>query len=233
MLRNSTGPCRTLYGRGLLCRGHRRCVGLPSARSTTAGRAEGSVERWMARNSGRDRPECRDRYDLVAAEIAAAAVRLRARLQISPRRYCLHRDHDGKRDVPGRLVAFDLESSWVLERWAPLLHYVRRFSLPTSRPEQAPLSLPGNDPLIQSIADRVRAVVERQPGRSLAALAGMLRVEYDVFRSLITEPERTVEPTFLIDVVAGLVRECAVDPQWCANPTCCHCRSPNHSATSR
>jgi hypothetical protein len=94
------------------------------------------------------------------------------------------------------------------------LQWKRRFSLPTSRPEQAPLSLPGNDPLIQSVADRVRAVVERQPGRSLAALAGMLRVEYDVFRSLITEPERTVEPTFLIDVVAGLVRECAVDPQW-------------------
>jgi len=76
------------------------------------------------------------------------------------------------------------------------------------------MPLPPNDPYIEAIADRLRSVMARQPGHRLSDMAAILSVDEDALRRLIEEPERTIDVSFLIDVVAALVREFAVDPNW-------------------
>src|SRR5438874_2410662 len=76
------------------------------------------------------------------------------------------------------------------------------------------LPLPVNDPLIAAIAERIRSIIARQPGHTLDALASILSVSPDALRQIIAESERTIDTRFLIDVLAALVRELAVDPQW-------------------
>ena len=63
------------------------------------------------------------------------------------------------------------------------------------------------------IAGRIRAVT-KGPGHTLDALASILRVSPDSLRRLIREDEHTIDVSFLIDVVAALVREFGVDPEW-------------------
>jgi hypothetical protein len=73
---------------------------------------------------------------------------------------------------------------------------------------------PANEPYIEAIADRVRALVARQPGRGLDGIADEISVPVDSFRRLVEERGRLIHTPFLIDVVAGLVQEMGLDPEW-------------------
>ena len=79
---------------------------------------------------------------------------------------------------------------------------------------RAAMPLPTNDPFFHAVAERLRAVVARQPGHSLAETASILGVPPERFQRLIEDGTAPIEATFLIDVVAALVRELAVDGQW-------------------
>jgi hypothetical protein len=74
--------------------------------------------------------------------------------------------------------------------------------------------VPANEPLINAIADRIRAVLSRQSPAMRDALACELDVSPNDLRRLIDDRDGTIDPGFLIDAIAALVRECAVDPQW-------------------
>jgi hypothetical protein len=76
------------------------------------------------------------------------------------------------------------------------------------------LPLPVNDPVIAAIRERVCAVVDRQPHPSLGNLASHLAVEPDRLRVLLDTSDKPIDVVFLLDVVAAVVREFAVDPQW-------------------
>ena len=75
------------------------------------------------------------------------------------------------------------------------------------------MPLPANDPYIEAIAQRVRAVV-RQPGHALDVVARSLDVPFPEFRRLIEAPDRAIDTAFLIDVLGALVRVFALDPKW-------------------
>jgi hypothetical protein len=74
------------------------------------------------------------------------------------------------------------------------------------------LSLPGHDQLLRAIVERICAIVGRLP-RDRAALADVLGISEDDLRRL-DEPQRQPNATVVVDLVAALVREFAVDPQW-------------------
>ena len=76
------------------------------------------------------------------------------------------------------------------------------------------MPLPVNDPVIAAIRERLCAIVARLPYRSLGDLASHLEVEPDRLRVLLDEGDKPVDVAFLIDVVAAVVREFAVDPLW-------------------
>jgi hypothetical protein len=76
------------------------------------------------------------------------------------------------------------------------------------------LPLPRNDPVIAAIRERLCAIVERLPRRSVAELASYLAVEPDPLHVLLDEGDKPIDVAFLIEVVAAVVREAAVDPQW-------------------
>lgn len=76
------------------------------------------------------------------------------------------------------------------------------------------MPLPHNDPLIEAIADRVRAVLARQPGHAPEDVASTLHLEADALRRLVEQREDTIDTAFLIETVAAVVREFAVDSQW-------------------
>ena len=75
------------------------------------------------------------------------------------------------------------------------------------------MPLPANDPHIEAIAQRVRAVV-RQPGHDLEVIARSLDVPVPEFRRLIEERDRAIDTATLIDVLGALVRVFALDPKW-------------------
>jgi plasmid maintenance system antidote protein VapI len=77
------------------------------------------------------------------------------------------------------------------------------------------LSIPRvNQPFIAGIAERIRAVIARQPGHTLEDFAETLDVATDAFRELINGRQAQIDETFLIDIVTALARELAVDPEW-------------------
>lgn len=84
----------------------------------------------------------------------------------------------------------------------------------TPQPEPTPLTLPANDSFIEAIAERLRAVIARQPGHELDDMASILRVSPEALERLLNDRERAIDTGILIDVVAALVCEFAVDPQW-------------------
>src|SRR5689334_742679 len=84
----------------------------------------------------------------------------------------------------------------------------------TPQPEPTPLTLPANDSFIEAIAERLRAVIARQPGHELDDMASILRVSPEALERLLNDRERAIDTGILIDIVAALVREFAVDPQW-------------------
>lgn len=71
-----------------------------------------------------------------------------------------------------------------------------------------------NDPAIEAIANRIRAIVARQSGYPLDVVAELLGVSAQEFRQLVLQREQAIDTAFLIDVIAAFVREFAVDPQW-------------------
>jgi hypothetical protein len=74
------------------------------------------------------------------------------------------------------------------------------------------LSLPGHDPLLQAIVERICAIIGRLPG-DVAALARVLGVAEENLRRL-DHPEHRPDSLPVIDLVAALVHEFAIDPQW-------------------
>ena len=76
------------------------------------------------------------------------------------------------------------------------------------------MPLPVNDPFIEAIAERVRSVVTREPRVYLNTLAQTLGVSEPDFGRLIEDRECTIDTGLLIEVLAALVREFGVDPQW-------------------
>ena len=76
------------------------------------------------------------------------------------------------------------------------------------------MPLPPNDPVIAAIRERLCTIVERQAHRSIADLGAHLALDPDRLRVLLDEGDKPIDVAFLIDVVAAVVREFAVDPQW-------------------
>jgi hypothetical protein len=73
---------------------------------------------------------------------------------------------------------------------------------------------PTNDPDIGAIAARIRAIVSSEPQRALDLLAAALHASPDTFRQVVENRDGAIDGTLLIDVVAALIRELAVDPHW-------------------
>jgi hypothetical protein len=87
--------------------------------------------------------------------------------------------------------------------------------LPADHPKRRKsLPLPPNDPAVEAIAERLRAVMARQPTSLLNELADVLGLDRAHLRRLIEEPHHTIDVAFLIDTVAAVVHTFAVDPQW-------------------
>lgn len=70
------------------------------------------------------------------------------------------------------------------------------------------------DLALESIAERVRAVVSRQPGRTLRIAADALEIPALDLARLLDTRERPVDRMVVIDVVTALVHEAGVDPRW-------------------
>lgn len=70
------------------------------------------------------------------------------------------------------------------------------------------------DNLLLVIAERIRAVVEHQRGKTLDDLAESILLEADPFRRLIEERDAMPDRTFVLDVVASLAYCQGVDPLW-------------------
>jgi hypothetical protein len=73
---------------------------------------------------------------------------------------------------------------------------------------------PRNDPFIEPIATRARAVLARQPADCLERAAASLDIPVDALQHLIAGGDHLIDISFIIDVVAVLVHECGVDPKW-------------------
>jgi hypothetical protein len=71
-----------------------------------------------------------------------------------------------------------------------------------------------NDPFVEAMAKRCRSMVARQPGHCLDAVAAKLSVSPDALERFMNAEERRIDTVFLIDLVAALVHECAIDPKW-------------------
>jgi len=70
------------------------------------------------------------------------------------------------------------------------------------------------DPLLDGMAERVRAVIARQPGHRVAVVAQTLGLSPQPLEQLMTNRDDAVDSTFLIDVISALVHESGMDPEW-------------------
>jgi len=71
-----------------------------------------------------------------------------------------------------------------------------------------------NEPFIEAIAQRVKAVLARQPDYSPERVTESLRLPEDRIRELLSDSAHVIDRSFLLDVVTALVYECGVDPVW-------------------
>lgn len=71
-----------------------------------------------------------------------------------------------------------------------------------------------NDPFVEAIAKRCRSVIARQSPPCLDAIAEALSLPADAVQRFMNAEERRIDTVFLIDLVAGLVHECGIDPKW-------------------
>lgn len=67
---------------------------------------------------------------------------------------------------------------------------------------------------IDAITERVRAVVSRQPGRTVRLAADALAIPALDLARLLDKRDRTVDRALVVDVVTALVHEAGVDPRW-------------------
>ena len=94
---------------------------------------------------------------------------------------------------------------------ASILRLVARFFLRTERTVATRLL---NDPLLDGMAERVRAVIARQPGHRIDVVAQTLRLSPEQLEQLMTNADEPVDTVFLIDVISALVHESGIDPKW-------------------
>ena len=87
----------------------------------------------------------------------------------------------------------------------------RFFHLPTER-SVTPQVL--NDPVVDDMVERVRAVISRQPGHRIVVVAQTLRLSPECLEQLMTNEDDVIDTVFLIDVIAALVYEAGIDPKW-------------------
>lgn len=71
-----------------------------------------------------------------------------------------------------------------------------------------------NDPLVDEMAERIRAVIARQPGHRIDVVAHTLRVSPERLEQLMNGKADVIDTVFLIDVIAALVHESGIDPKW-------------------
>ena len=71
-----------------------------------------------------------------------------------------------------------------------------------------------NEPLIDDIAERIRAVIARLPHQGVSVPAETLRVSSDRLEELLRNRDDGIDTVFLIDVIAALVHELGIDPKW-------------------
>ena len=67
---------------------------------------------------------------------------------------------------------------------------------------------------IESIIERIRAVVLRQPGHNVRVAADTLHIPATDLARLLDKGDRVRDRALVIDVIAALVHEAAVDPHW-------------------
>lgn len=67
---------------------------------------------------------------------------------------------------------------------------------------------------IDAVAERIRAVICRDPYHTLDAAAAKLCVSAEDLRALIDDKASSVGIDFTLDVVTALVHEYAIDPRW-------------------
>jgi hypothetical protein len=80
--------------------------------------------------------------------------------------------------------------------------------------QRRPLAAAGErGALILAIAERVRSVIADQPVQSVNLLAATLHAKPEDLRSLL-EGDGAVDIDLLIGIIAVLVRESGIDPQW-------------------
>jgi hypothetical protein len=64
------------------------------------------------------------------------------------------------------------------------------------------------------MAERVRAVIARQPGHRIDVVAQTLRLPPERLEHLMTNADDPIDTIFLVDVVSALVHESGIDPKW-------------------
>jgi len=112
-------------------------------------------------------------------------------------------------------------SPLVTHQCAPFLHFGLRSARLSFGPRGAALQFPFlNDPFIEAIAKRVRSVIARHPGPCLNAIAERLSLPLGALQPLVDGRDRVIDTSLLIDVVAALVQECAIDPKWLLTGDC-------------
>jgi hypothetical protein len=77
-----------------------------------------------------------------------------------------------------------------------------------------------NDPFVEAIAKRARSVIARHPASCLSAIAETLSLPPDTLQRFVDGRDRVIDTSLLIDVIAALVQECAIDPKWLLTGDC-------------
>lgn len=95
---------------------------------------------------------------------------------------------------------------------ASVLQHVWRFFHPPT--ERAVTTRLLNNPLVDEMAERIRAVIARQPGHRIDVVAHTLRVSPERLEQLMYAEGDVIDTGFLIDVIAALVHESGIDPKW-------------------
>ena len=73
-----------------------------------------------------------------------------------------------------------------------------------------------NEPFVAAIAGRIRQLIRRTGAcgvSDVGELSERLRIPTDDLRALL-EHHRLIDMSLLVDVIAGAVRACGIDPHW-------------------
>lgn len=71
-----------------------------------------------------------------------------------------------------------------------------------------------DNPVVSAMAERVRAVIARQPGHRIDVVAQTLQISPEQLEHFMANADDPVDAIFLIDVIAALVHESGIDPKW-------------------